>query len=70
MVQAVTATIPLQDLTPPRMLEEFSGRIGELGPPPRMLDEFAGQIGRLAPGMTFVLTLGGIFLGAASSLPA
>jgi Protein of unknown function (DUF3141) len=49
MVQAVTATIPLPDLTPPRMLEELSGRIDKLAPPPRMIDELSGQVGKLAP---------------------
>ena len=31
MAQAVTGTIPLQDLTPPRVLEELSGRIEQAG---------------------------------------
>ena len=51
MAQAVTDTIPLQALTPPRMLEELSGRIDKLAPPPRMLEELSGQIGKwLMPG--------------------
>jgi pimeloyl-ACP methyl ester carboxylesterase len=37
------------DLTPPRMLEELSGRIDKLAPPPRMIDELSGQVGKLAP---------------------
>ena len=49
MAQAVTATIPLQALTPPRMLDELSGQIDKLAPPPRMIDELSGQIGKLAP---------------------
>ena len=49
MAQAVTDTIPLQALTPPRMLEELSGRIDKLAPPPRMIDELSGQVGKLAP---------------------
>jgi len=49
MAQAVTATIPLQALTPPRMLDELSGQIDKLAPPPRMIDELSGQIGNLAP---------------------
>ena len=32
MAQAITATIPLQAPTPPRMLEELSGQIGKLAP--------------------------------------
>ena len=49
MAQAVTPTIPPQNLTPPRMLEEFSGRIGKLAPSPEMLDKLSGQIGKVAP---------------------
>ena len=49
MVQAVTPTIPPQVLTPPRMLEGFSGRIGKLAPSPEMLDKLSGLIGNLAP---------------------
>jgi pimeloyl-ACP methyl ester carboxylesterase len=32
VTQAVTSTIPLSELTPPRVLEELSGRISELAP--------------------------------------
>ena len=32
MTQAITATIPLQVPTAPKMLEELSGQIGKLGP--------------------------------------
>jgi hypothetical protein len=49
MAQAITDTIPFQALTPPRMLEELSGRIDKLAPPPRMLEELSGQVGKLAP---------------------
>jgi len=49
VVQAVTPTIPPQVLTPPRMLEGFSGRIGKLAPSPEMLDKLSGLIGNLAP---------------------
>ena len=48
MAQAVTAPFSLQDPTPPRMIEELSGRIGKLAPTP-LLDELSSQIGRLAP---------------------
>jgi pimeloyl-ACP methyl ester carboxylesterase len=49
MAQAVTDTIPLQALTPPRILEELSSRIDKLAPPPRMLEELSGQVDKLAP---------------------
>jgi len=49
MAQTVTDTIPLQALTPPRILEELSGRIDKLAPPPRMLEELSGQVDKLAP---------------------
>jgi pimeloyl-ACP methyl ester carboxylesterase len=50
VAQAITATIPLQDLTPPRPLEELSGRIGELAPVAlNTLEELSGRIGKLAP---------------------
>ena len=49
MAQAITAPIPLQDPTPPRMIEELSGRIGKLAPTLYKLDELSSQIGKLAP---------------------
>ncbi len=50
MTQAVTAMIPLQDLTPSRPLEELSDRIGKLAPAAlNTLGELSGQIGKLAP---------------------
>lgn len=49
MAQAVTPTIPPPILTPPRMLEDLSGRIGKLAPPPEMLDRLSSQIGSMAP---------------------
>ena len=50
MAQAVTAMIPLRDLTPPRPLEELSDRIGKLAPAAfNTLGELSGQIGKLAP---------------------
>jgi len=32
VAQAITATTPLEDLNPPRPLEELSGRIAKLAP--------------------------------------
>src|SRR5262245_30893670 len=46
----MTATTPLEVLTPPRPLEELSGRIGNLAPTAlNTIDELSGQIGKLAP---------------------
>src|SRR5579864_5618261 len=50
VAQAVIATIPLQDLTPPRPIEELSGRIGQLAPTAvNKLEELSGQFSKLAP---------------------
>jgi pimeloyl-ACP methyl ester carboxylesterase len=50
MAQAITATTPLQDLTPPRMIEELSGRIGTLAPTAlNKVEELSSHIGKLAP---------------------
>jgi len=50
VAQAITATTPLEVLTPPRPLEELSGRIGNLAPTAlNTIDELSGQIGKLAP---------------------
>ena len=50
MAQAVTAAIPLQVPTPPRVLEELSGQIDKMAPTAlNKLDELSGQIGKMAP---------------------
>jgi pimeloyl-ACP methyl ester carboxylesterase len=50
VAQAVTTTIPLQPLTPPRVLEELSGQIDKLAPTAiNEFDELSGQIGKLVP---------------------
>ena len=50
MAEAVTNSIPLQALTPPRTVDELSRRVGELAPTAlNKLDELSGQIGKMAP---------------------
>ncbi|MBV9237588.1 MAG: DUF3141 domain-containing protein [Xanthobacteraceae bacterium] len=50
MAQAVTAAIPLQAPTPPRMLDELSGRIGQLAPAAiNQIEELSGQMHKVAP---------------------
>jgi pimeloyl-ACP methyl ester carboxylesterase len=50
MAQATTATIPLQEPTPPRVLDELSGRIGKMAPAVlNRLDELSSQMGQMAP---------------------
>ena len=50
MAQAITAAVPLQAPTPPRVLEELSGQIGKIAPTAlTKLDELSGQFGRMAP---------------------
>ena len=50
MAQAITTTTPLEALTPPRALDELSGRIGNLAPTAlNTIDELSGQIGKLGP---------------------
>lgn len=50
MVQAVTAAIPLQPLTPPRVLDELSGKFDKLAPTAfNEFEKFSGQIEKLAP---------------------
>ena len=50
MAQGVIAAIPLQVLTPPRVVEELSSEIDKLAPTAfNQLDEYLSQIGKLAP---------------------
>ena len=50
MAHAITAAIPLQAPTPPRVLDELSGQIGKMAPTAlNKLDELSGQIGKMAP---------------------
>jgi pimeloyl-ACP methyl ester carboxylesterase len=50
MAQAINATTPLQPPTPSRVLDELSGKIGEMAPIAlNRLDEWSGQIGKMAP---------------------
>ena len=50
MAQAVTAAIPLQAPTPPRLLDELSGRIDKLAPAAiNQIEELSGQIRKVAP---------------------
>ncbi|HEY5830882.1 MAG TPA: DUF3141 domain-containing protein [Hyphomicrobiaceae bacterium] len=50
MAQAITAAVPLQAPTPPRVLDELSGQIGKIAPTAlTKLDELSGQFGRMAP---------------------
>ena len=50
MVQAIPATIPLQPLTPPRVLDELSDKIENLAPTAfNEIDKFSAQIEKLAP---------------------
>ncbi|PWT84313.1 MAG: hypothetical protein C5B58_04905 [Acidobacteria bacterium] len=49
MTQAVPSVTPLQALTPPRGLDDLSGKIEKFVPSPGMLDQWSAQIGKLAP---------------------
>ena len=50
MAQAITAAIPLQAPTPPRLLDELSGRIDKLAPAAiNQIEELSGQIRKVAP---------------------
>jgi hypothetical protein len=50
MAQAITDAIPLQEPTPPRVLDELSDRIGKMAPAAlNKLDELSSQIGKMAP---------------------
>jgi pimeloyl-ACP methyl ester carboxylesterase len=50
MAQAITAAVPLQAPTPPRVLDELSGQIGKIAPTAlTKLDELSGQLGKMAP---------------------
>ena len=54
MAQAVTGAIPLQAPTPPRVLEELSGRIEQLAPTAlNKLEDYARQSGRMVPPTAF-----------------
>ena len=50
MAQAITGAIPLQEPTPPRVLDELSGRLGKMAPTAlNKLEELSSQIGQMAP---------------------
>jgi pimeloyl-ACP methyl ester carboxylesterase len=50
MAEAVTTTIPLQDLPPPRVLEGLSSRLDELAPTAvNKLGELSDQVGKVIP---------------------
>src|SRR5437868_14472525 len=50
MTHAITAAIAIQAPTPPRVLDELSGRIGKIAPSAlNKLDELSGELGKMAP---------------------